>query len=31
MIRIDRLALVAQRHDGRRITWEPLADVPLVG
>jgi hypothetical protein len=28
---VDRLHLVAQKHDGTRITWEPLGVVPLKG
>ncbi|QKV98234.1 hypothetical protein HUT19_41685 (plasmid) [Streptomyces sp. NA02950] len=28
---VDRLHLVAQRHDGARITWQPLAEVTLKG
>ncbi|NXY95811.1 hypothetical protein HYE82_15705 [Streptomyces sp. BR123] len=28
---VDRMALVAQSHDGRHITWEHLADVSLGG
>lgn len=28
---VDRLHLVAQRHDGVHITWQPLAEVPLKG
>jgi 2'-5' RNA ligase len=26
---IDRVTVVAQSHDGREITWRPLAEVPL--
>jgi hypothetical protein len=28
---VDRLHLVAQRHDGVNITWQPLAEVTLKG
>lgn len=28
---VDRLHLVAQRHDGEQITWQSLAEVPLKG
>lgn len=28
---VDRLHLVDQVHDGSRITWQPLAQVPLGG
>jgi hypothetical protein len=28
---VDRLHLVAQYHDGARITWQSLAEVPLKG
>ncbi|MCX4406137.1 MULTISPECIES: hypothetical protein [unclassified Streptomyces] len=28
---VDRLHLVAQHHDGTRITWQSLAEVPLKG
>ncbi|MFF1680763.1 2'-5' RNA ligase family protein [Streptomyces sp. NPDC058256] len=28
---VDRLHLVAQRHDGGSITWQPLAEVRLKG
>ncbi|MFE0805285.1 hypothetical protein [Streptomyces sp. NPDC058812] len=28
---MDRLHLVAQQHDGARITWQSLAQVSLKG
>ncbi|MCJ1676265.1 hypothetical protein MTF65_02605 [Streptomyces sp. APSN-46.1] len=30
-VAVDRLHLVEQWHDGTRIMWEPVAEVPLAG
>ncbi|MFB7630434.1 2'-5' RNA ligase family protein [Streptomyces sp. NPDC056149] len=30
-IKVDKISLVAQRHDRREITWDHILDVPLGG